>query len=205
MHPAGRPAPMIHEVRAPRRRVPHLPPDRQAVRAGARARRPVCARVVLPHVDRVALRPLARIGAGARGRRRQLQLVAVDSPPAAAGFAERQRDALLRVAVAAGAVERELYVFGVALAGREGRFEAVERTGAEVHFQAFVRHGVGAADFVVFPGPAADVTGFEEGFGGRGEEAEVWDGGAPGEDGFIVGLFDDFFLQAEEGLFTFSV
>lgn len=45
----------------------------------------------------------------------------------------------------------------------------------------------------------------EEGGGRGGEEAEVGDGGAPGEDGFVVGFFDEFFLEAEEGFFAFAV
>ena len=149
----------------------------------------------------------------------------MDAAPAAGGFAEGEGDALFGLVDAAGAVEGEFDVFeggvvrtvrgiGIVVMVRSARTSLLEKTevtdigdagGRQVDFQPFIRHGVGAADLVVLPGPAADVAGFFEGGGGGGEEAEVRDLAAPGEDGFVVGFFHDLFLQAEEGLFAFAV
>lgn len=187
--------------------MPHLPPTGQPIRRGGGRRRAVRARVVLAHVDGVALRLLG-VG-GALGRRdAQREEIALHAAPAAAGLAQHQADAVLGAADAAAAVQRQLHVLQVAAAAllEEAQVAQVrDAAGRQVHLEALVRHGVGPADLVVLPRPAADVAGFLEGGGGGRQQAEVGDLAAPGEDALVVGLLDDLLLQAQEGLLALAV
>lgn len=134
----------------------------------------------------------------------QMQFPAVAPLPQTAMFLQSDRDRKTNVTAILPAVEQE-------------RRQAAQRGG---ELQPFVRHRVGSssqdsdlADVIVggVGIRGSDVCGVGEGVGPEGEEAGVVvcvvvvAGGRPGEDGLVVGLFDNFELESEEGFSPFAV